>query len=50
MGVFQQIIAGEEQSEALAEVIAMLRNTNHPQVDEIIKVMRKWAKDNRVQV
>ncbi|EGD72542.1 TTC26 protein [Salpingoeca rosetta] len=50
VGVFQQIIAGHEPKEGLREILAMLRNSNNPQVDQISRVMRKWAKDKRIPV
>lgn len=34
--------------ETLKEVLTLLRNSGNPQVEYIIRIMRKWAKDNRV--
>ncbi len=34
--------------ETLKEVLPMLRSTGNPQVEYIIRIMKKWAKDNRV--
>jgi intraflagellar transport protein 56 len=48
VGVFQQVIAGKEPKETLRDVVAMLRNTSNPQVEYIIRTIRKWAKDNGV--
>ncbi|KAH9512870.1 Intraflagellar transport protein 56 [Bulinus truncatus] len=50
VGVFQLIIAGSEQRESLRDVINMLRNTSNPQVEYIIRTMKKWAKDNMVPI
>eukprot|EP00043_Microstomoeca_roanoka_P001450 m.32785 g.32785 ORF g.32785 m.32785 type:complete len:557 (-) comp10821_c0_seq1:150-1820(-) len=50
IGVFQQIIAGHEPKEGLREILAMLRNSSNPQVDQISRVMKKWAKDKRIPV
>lgn len=50
VGVFQLIIAGNEQRETLRDVINMLRNTSNPQVEYMIRTMKKWAKDNMVSV
>ena len=36
--------------ETLRDVIMMLKNTGNPQVDYIIRTMKKWAKENRVPV
>lgn len=50
VGVFQMIIAGHEPRESLADMLQLLRNTNNPQVEYVTRVMKKWAKDNRVPV
>jgi intraflagellar transport protein 56 len=50
IGVFQQIIASFEPKDSLREVVAMLEHSNNPQVNHIITVMQKWAKENRVPV
>jgi len=42
VGVFRQVIAGQEPKETLRDVITMLRNTSNPQVDHIISIMKKW--------
>lgn len=34
--------------ELLKDVIPLLQNSGNPQVEYIIQVLRKWAKDNRV--
>ena len=39
----QAIVAGKESPDNLAHVLAMLRQTTNPQVEYIIRVMRKWA-------
>lgn len=46
IGVFQMVIAGNESRERLIEVINMLKNTNNPQVEYFVQVMKKWGKDN----
>ncbi|KAF5889499.1 intraflagellar transport protein 56, partial [Clarias magur] len=48
VGIFQLILAGREPRESLKEVLPMLRSTGNPQVEYIIRIMKKWAKDNRV--
>lgn len=51
VGVFQKVIAGQESPEKLQEVVNLLRNTNNPQVVYMIdRVMKKWAKENRVKL
>ncbi|XP_015595437.1 intraflagellar transport protein 56 isoform X2 [Cephus cinctus] len=47
-GTFQYIVAEKQPKELLTEIIQLLRNTTNSQVEQIIRVMRKWGKDNRV--
>uniref|UniRef100_A0A1B6CQU3 Tetratricopeptide repeat protein 26 n=2 Tax=Clastoptera arizonana TaxID=38151 RepID=A0A1B6CQU3_9HEMI len=49
-GVFQLIIAGKQPKELLSDVIQLLRNTANSQVEAIIRTMKRWAKDNRINV
>ena len=46
VGVFQQVVAGQESKERLIEVIQMLKNTQNPQIEYIVQTMKKWGKDN----
>lgn len=48
IGVFQLIVAGHEPKESLREVLAMLRNTSNPQVEYIVRIIKKWAKEHRI--
>lgn len=51
VGVFQRAVAGKESTDKLQEVVNLLRSTNNPQVEYMInRVMKKWAKDNRVRL
>lgn len=50
VGIFQQIIAGHEPRETLRDILQILRNTGNPQVEYIIRTMKKWAKENRIPV
>lgn len=34
--------------ELLPDIIQLLKNTSNSQVEQIIRVMRKWGKDNRI--
>ncbi|XP_076624547.1 tetratricopeptide repeat domain 26 [Colletes latitarsis] len=47
-GTFQYIVAGRQPKELLPDVIQLLKNTSNSQVEQIIRVMRKWGKDNRI--
>jgi len=40
------VIAGKESKERLIEVLQMLKNTNNPQVEYFVRVIKKWGKDN----
>ncbi|NWY33063.1 IFT56 protein, partial [Pheucticus melanocephalus] len=50
VGVFQMILAGREAKETLREVLHLLKSTGNSQVEYIVRVMKKWAKENRVPV
>uniref|UniRef100_A0AC11AXA7 Intraflagellar transport 56 n=2 Tax=Caprinae TaxID=9963 RepID=A0AC11AXA7_SHEEP len=50
VGIFQMILAGREPKETLREVLHLLRSTGNPQVEYIVRIMKKWAKENRVPV
>ncbi|CAI2722666.1 unnamed protein product [Schistosoma spindalis] len=50
VGAFQLIIDGQEPKERLREIIQILRNTNNPQTEYLIRVMKKWAKENKIVV
>uniref|UniRef100_A0A3P8ZWS5 Intraflagellar transport protein 56 n=1 Tax=Esox lucius TaxID=8010 RepID=A0A3P8ZWS5_ESOLU len=50
VGIFQLILAGREPRETLNEVLPLLRNTGNPQVEYIIRILKKWAKENRVSL
>ncbi|XP_071870696.1 tetratricopeptide repeat domain 26 [Bombus fervidus] len=47
-GTFQYIVAERQSKELLPEVVQLLKNTSNSQVEQIIRVMRKWGKDNRI--
>ncbi|RDD37735.1 Intraflagellar transport protein 56 [Trichoplax sp. H2] len=50
IGLFQLIIAGHEPRETLRELLAILRNTANPQVEYIIRIIKKWAKEKRINL
>uniref|UniRef100_A0A8D2D3Y1 Intraflagellar transport protein 56 n=1 Tax=Sciurus vulgaris TaxID=55149 RepID=A0A8D2D3Y1_SCIVU len=50
VGIFQMILAGREPKETLREVLHLLRSTGNTQVEYIIRIMKKWAKENRVPI
>merc|ERR1719158_1934247 len=51
VGVFQKVMAKKESPENLQEVVNLLRSSNNPSVEYMIdRVMKKWAKENRVKL
>eukprot|EP00316_Scyphosphaera_apsteinii_P023027 CAMPEP_0119307576 /NCGR_PEP_ID=MMETSP1333-20130426/8034_1 /TAXON_ID=418940 /ORGANISM="Scyphosphaera apsteinii, Strain RCC1455" /LENGTH=586 /DNA_ID=CAMNT_0007311151 /DNA_START=35 /DNA_END=1795 /DNA_ORIENTATION=- len=50
VGTFQQIIARKERKEVLREVLAMLKSTRNPQVEYLSRVIKKWARENGLNV
>jgi len=46
VGVFQQVIAHKERKEVLRDVLAILKSTRNPQVEYLMRVMKKWAREN----
>mmetsp|Transcript_35666 Transcript_35666/g.93234 ORF Transcript_35666/g.93234 Transcript_35666/m.93234 type:complete len:414 (+) Transcript_35666:582-1823(+) len=51
IGVFQQVIAGEEPDKALQEVVMLLRRTpENPRVDRILRVISQWARQEGIDV
>ncbi|KAK3907924.1 Intraflagellar transport protein 56 [Frankliniella fusca] len=50
VGAFQMVIAGRQPKELLTDVISLLRNTANSQVETIIRTMKRWAKENRINV
>jgi len=51
VGVFQKVTAREESADKLQEVVNLLRSSNNPSVEYMIeRVMKKWAKENRVML
>lgn len=50
VGVFQQVIAGKASRDDLQDVLSMIRNTSNPQVEYIVRIIKKWCKDNNVRI
>ncbi|CAM9138764.1 unnamed protein product, partial [Phaeothamnion confervicola] len=56
VGVFQQashlsgVIAGKAKKEDLNDVLTMIRNTSNPQVEYMVRTIKKWCKDNRISI
>ncbi|KAJ3063591.1 Intraflagellar transport protein 56 [Podochytrium sp. JEL0797] len=45
IGILQQVISGEESKECFRDIITLLRNTSNPQVEYIVRIIKKFAKD-----
>eukprot|EP00053_Salpingoeca_punica_P003327 m.42540 g.42540 ORF g.42540 m.42540 type:complete len:402 (-) comp12111_c0_seq1:529-1734(-) len=50
VGVFQQVIAKQEPTESLQEVVNLLSGTDNPQAEAIVVIIRRWARENRVHL
>lgn len=50
VGVFQMVVAGKENKDRLAESLEMLKDGNNPQVEYILRVIKKWARENNVKI
>jgi intraflagellar transport protein 56 len=50
VGVFQMVIAGKASRDDLQDVLAMVRNTSNPQVEYIVRVIKKWSKENGIPI
>jgi intraflagellar transport protein 56 len=44
------VIAGKESKDRLIEIVELLRNTNSPQVEFIVRVIKKWGKENNIKL
>ena len=44
------VVAGKEMKEKLKEVLELLKFSSNPQVEYIIKVIRKWGRDNGLKI
>lgn len=50
VGLLQMVIAGHEPRESLKEIVQILQNTSQPQAQLILLAIRKWARENRIQM
>lgn len=44
------VVAGKEDSNRLVETLEILRNSENPQVEYIVRIIHMWAKDNHVKL
>ncbi|XP_046390131.1 intraflagellar transport protein 56 isoform X2 [Ischnura elegans] len=50
IGMFQKVIACEEPKSILKDAIQLLKTSNKPGVEQMIKVIKTWAKENKINV
>lgn len=50
VGVFQKLVAGKASRVELEEVMGMLKANNNPQVEYIMRIIKKWCAENGVSV
>lgn len=48
IGVFQLVIAGQEPHRSLTEVAQLLKRTQQPQAELILRAITKWARDTHI--
>jgi intraflagellar transport protein 56 len=48
VGVFQQVVAGKETSDALSDAVRMIRDPPNPQLTYIVRTIEKWCRENRI--
>ena len=46
-GLLKQIVYGKESKDALRMLMAVLRNTSNPEVEYLIRIVKKYAKQIR---
>ena len=50
VGVFQQVIAGKASKDDLQDVMSMVRNTSNPQVEYLVRIIKKWCQENKIKI
>ncbi|KAH9073289.1 hypothetical protein Ae201684P_015106 [Aphanomyces euteiches] len=50
VGVFQKVVAGKASHVELEEVFGMLKANNNPQVEYIVRIMKKWCTENGISL
>ncbi|XP_022647439.1 intraflagellar transport protein 56-like [Varroa jacobsoni] len=48
LGILQKVIAGQEPKESLSFVWQLLKKSNNPHAEPIIRAVQTWAKENRM--
>ena len=50
VGVFQKVVAGKGDQSELDEILSMITSISNPQVEYIVRIMKKWCSENGVRV
>ncbi|XP_024083813.1 intraflagellar transport protein 56-like [Cimex lectularius] len=50
VGAFQMIIANKSSSDLLPNIIQLLKGSTNPQVESITKIMKRWAKEQKINI
>nr|CAG4651755.1 EOG090X04LA [Triops cancriformis] len=50
VGAFQMVIAGREPKESLIEIVQLLRGVPNPQSEQILRIIKNWARENRLNI
>lgn len=49
-GIFQQVVAGQESTALLRDVMQMLLQTTNPEAENIVRVIQSWARNSRLDL
>nr|CAG4649262.1 EOG090X04LA [Scapholeberis mucronata] len=50
VGLLQLVLSGREHRESLTEVLNLMRGSPDPQMDNIVRVINAWMKENRMKM
>ncbi|XP_073975362.1 tetratricopeptide repeat domain 26 isoform X2 [Rhodnius prolixus] len=50
IGAFQMVIAEKKSSDLLPSVVQLLRSSSNQQVESIIRIIKRWAKEHRINI
>ena len=48
--IYVAVIAGKASRDDLQDVLTMVRNTSNPQVEYIVRIIKKYCKDNNLKI
>ena len=48
--IYIAVIAGKASRDDLQDVLTMVRNTSNPQVEYIVRIIKKYCKDNNLKI